>query len=214
MKHYLSLFLVAMLALGAAVASRPAHAAETDADEEGFSAYSVARIKIFQGTAWIRSPDSGEWEETTTNSPITERTRVHIPEGSEAELQFHGGQFVLLAGGTEVDIKKFDETNSAFRLRSGEIRFDLPAEDFSPVGVAIPSGGKADFHVPGRYWLFVHDDGQTHLVVRSGESTVSTGKGVFGVKAGQTAQDWPAPQVVAAKFLVAQTSPRDWRSRV
>ncbi len=187
MKRLLSGVLVAMVAMGAGVMSKPAQAAETDADEEGFSAYSVARIKIFQGTAWIRSPDSGEWEETTTNSPITERTRVHVPEGSEAELQFHGGQYALLTGGTEVDVKKFDETNSAFRLRSGEIRFDLPAEDFSPVGVAIPSGGKADFNVPGRYWLFVQDDGQTRLVVRSGESTVSTGKGTHGVKAGQEA---------------------------
>jgi hypothetical protein len=187
MRRLLSVFLVAMVAMGAAASSRPAQAAETDADEEGFSAYSVARIKIFQGTAWIRSPDSGEWEETTTNSPITERTRVHVPEGSEAELQFHGGQYVLLTGGSEVDIKKFDEANSVFRLRSGEVRFDLPAEDFSPVGVAIPSGGKADFNVPGKYWLFVRDDGQTRLVVRSGESSVSTGKGVHGVKAGQEA---------------------------
>jgi hypothetical protein len=187
MKRLLSVFLVTMLATGAAVLSRPALAAETDADEEGFSAYSVARIKIFQGTAWIRSPDSGEWEETTTNSPITERTRVHVPEGSEAELQFHGGQYVLLTGGTEVDIRKFDESNSAFRVRSGEVRFDLPAEDFSPVGVTMPSGGRADFNTPGKYWLFVQDDGQTRLVVRSGESTVSTGKGVHGVQAGQEA---------------------------
>jgi hypothetical protein len=187
MNRLLSVFLAAMLAMGAAVLSRPAQAAETDADEEGFSAYSVARIKIFQGTAWIRSPDSGEWEETTTNSPITERMRVNVPEGSEAELQFHGGQYVLLTGGTEVDIKKFDEANSAFRLRSGEVRFDLPAEDFSPVGVTMPGGGKADFNTPGKYWLFVRDDGQTRLVVRSGESTVSTGKGVHGVHAGQEA---------------------------
>jgi hypothetical protein len=34
---------------------------------------------------------------------------------------------------------------------------------------------------------FVRDDGQTRLVVRSGESSVSTGKGVHGVKAGQEA---------------------------
>jgi hypothetical protein len=98
MRRLLSVFLVAMVAMGAAASSRPAQAAETDADEEGFSAYSVARIKIFQGTAWIRSPDSGEWEETTTNSPITERTRVHVPEGSEAELQFHGADVFSPAG--------------------------------------------------------------------------------------------------------------------
>lgn len=207
MKRLLSVLLVAVLAMGGAVFSRPAHAAESDADEEGFSAYSVARMKIFQGTAWIRSPDSGEWEEITTNSPITDRTRVHIPEGSEAELQFHGGQFVLLTGGTEVDIKKLDETNSAFRLRSGEIRFDLPAEDFSPVGVAIPNGGKTDFNVPGRYWLFVQDDGQTRLVVRSGEGAVSTGKGTYGVKAGQEAMIGRDVSIAAYSGQAEDSSP-------
>ncbi len=187
MKHYLSLFLVAMLASGAVVLSRPALAAEGEADEEGVSAYSVARLKIFQGTAWVRSPDSGEWEETTTNSPITERARINIPQGSEAELQFHGGQFVLLTGGTEVDIRKFDEANTVIRLRSGEVRFDLPPDDFSPVRMMIPGGGKVNFNVPGRYWLAVKDGGQTRLVVRSGVGVVSLDKGDFSVKAGEEA---------------------------
>jgi hypothetical protein len=187
MKRLFSIFLAAMLSLGAVALSRPALAAEGEADEEGFTAYSVARLKIFQGTAWVRSPDSGEWEETATNSPVTERSRVNIPEGSEAELQFHGGQFVLLTGGTEVDIRKFDEANTVFRLRSGEVRFDLPSEDFSPVRLMIPGGGKVNFNVPGRYWLAVQENGQTRLVVRSGESAVSVERGDFSVKAGEEA---------------------------
>jgi len=187
MKRLLSAFLVAVLALGAGILSRPVLAAEPDSDEEGVSAYSVARLKIFQGTAWVRSPDSGEWEEANTNSPVTERSRVNIPEKSEAELQFHGGQFVLLTSGTEVDIPKFDEANTVFGLRSGEIRFDLPPDDFSPVKVMIPKGGKVKFNVPGRYWLTVQESGQTRLVVRSGEGSVSTAKGDFGVKAGEQA---------------------------
>jgi hypothetical protein len=187
MRRFLSVLLAGMLALGALVLPSPSRAAEGDADEEGIPAYSVARLKIFQGTAWVRSPDSGEWEESTTNAPVTERSRVNIPEGSESEIQFHGGQFVLLTGGTEVDIRKFDEANTVFRLRSGEIRFDLPPEDFSPVRVLVPGGGKADFQVPGRYWLTVQEDGRTQLVVRSGESVVSVERGEFGVKAGQVA---------------------------
>ena len=187
MKRFLSVSLVAMVALGAGILASPVLAAEPDFDEEGFSAYSVARLKIFQGSAWVRSPDSGEWEESTTNTPITERSRVNVPEGSEAELQFHGGQFVLLTGGTELDIRKFDEANTVFGLRSGEIRFDLPADDFSPVRLSIPGGGKVNFNTPGRYWLSVQDSGQTRLVVRSGEGAVSVAKGDFSVKAGQEA---------------------------
>src|SRR5512134_570371 len=185
MNRLLTVVLASMLAMGAAGSSGTALAAETEADEEGFSAYSVARMKIFQGTAWIRTPDSGEWEETTTNTPITEKSRVNIPEGSEAELQFHGGQFVLLTGGTEVDVTMLNESKSSFRLRSGEIRFDLPAEDFSPVGVIVPGGGRTEFGVPGRYWLIAQADATTRLVVRSGDGVVTAAGGVHSVKVGQ-----------------------------
>jgi hypothetical protein len=86
-----------------------------------------------------------------------------------------------------VDIRKFDEANTVFRLRTGEVRFDLPPDDFSPVRMMITGGGKVDFNVPGRYWLTVKDGGQTRLVVRSGEGVVSLDKGDISVKAGEEA---------------------------
>ncbi|MBI5575107.1 MAG: hypothetical protein HY896_01945 [Deltaproteobacteria bacterium] len=186
MKRKSLLFAAILMALWAAGWPNPAVSAEKDAEEEGFSAYSVARLKVFEGTAWVRMPDSGEWEEYTTNTPVPERARVSVPGKSEAELQFHGGQYVLLTGGTEVDVKKFDEGGTSFRLRSGEIRFDLPAEDFSPVNVAL-HGGKTSFNVPGRYWLSVGEDGETRLVVRAGEGEVTAEHGSYRVRAGEEA---------------------------
>lgn len=182
-----SAFLAVSLVLAVTVAPRPLMAEERDGGVEEFSAYSVARLKLFEGTAWVRMPDTKEWEEFTTNSPIPEKSRISIPEGSEAELQFHGGQFVLLTSGTEVDVRRLDEEVSSFRLRSGEIRFDLPQDDFSPTRVAIPDDGTASFPVPGRYWLFVKDDGRTRLVVRSGEAVVTVGGEDERVRAGEVA---------------------------
>jgi len=40
---------------------------------------------------------------------------------------------------------------SVFRLRAGEIRFDLPPDDFAPVSVRVPGGAVARFPVPGRH---------------------------------------------------------------
>ena len=105
--------------------------AEDKDDDEGIQAYSVARLRVFKGTVWVRTPDSGEWEEFSTNSPVPERARVSVPEGSEAELQFHGGQGVLLSAGSEIDVRQLGDERSAFRLRSGEVRFDLPEPDFA-----------------------------------------------------------------------------------
>ena len=173
--------------LAAAFLAVSAFAADDQDDDEGIQAYSVARLKVFKGTVWVRTPDSGEWQEFSTNSPIPERGRVSVPEGSEAELQFHGGQGVLLSAGSEIDVRQLGDERSAFRLRSGEVRFDLPEPDFAPVRVVIPGGGNVAFPVPGRYWLTARDDGDTRLVVRGGQGTVSTDRGNFTVNAGDEA---------------------------
>ena len=150
----------------------PARAQEWEGPEEGFSAYAVARVKVLDGSVWVRSSGGGDWEEYLSNSPIPPRSRVSVPEGSEAELQFHGGQFVLLTSGTDLEVRDLQEGKSAFRLRAGEIRFDLPPEDFAPVSVRVPGGAVAQFPVPGRQWLTVTDRDETRLVVRRGRAVV------------------------------------------
>lgn len=178
---------VAAAVLAAAFPAISAFAEEQEGGDEGIQAYSVARLKVFKGTAWVRTSDSGEWEEFATNSPVPERARISVPDGAEAELQFHGGQGVLLTAGSEIDITQLADERSSFRLRSGEIRFDLPESDFAPVRVWIPGGGKAAFAVPGGYWVTARDDGDTRLVVRRGQGTVSNDRGDYTVKAGEEA---------------------------
>jgi len=178
---------IGMMAIILALFTVPGHAADENAGYEGVPSYSVTRLKIFEGSAWVRTTDSGDWEEFSSNSPVPVRSMVSIPEGSEAELQFHGGQFVLLTGGTEIAILGVEDKETAFRLRSGEIRFYLPETDFVPVRVTTPEQSNAEFSVPGRYWMTVSEAGETTLVVREGEGTVDTESGRIPVKAGEQA---------------------------
>jgi hypothetical protein len=150
----------------------PAHAQDEAGAEGGFSAYSVARVKVLDGSVWVRPSDGGDWQEFSSNTPVPPRSRVSVPDGSEAELQFHGGQFVLLTSGTDLEVRDLQEGISAFRLRAGEIRFDLPEEEFAPVSVRVPGGAVAEFPVPGRQWLTVTDSDETRLVVRRGRAVV------------------------------------------
>jgi len=183
----LSRTLLATLLLTAASAG-PVQAADEVPQYEGISSYSVTRLKIFEGSVWVRTPDSGEWEEFSNNSPVPERARISVPEGSEAELQFHGGQFMLLTGGTELDLRRLEDGITVFRLRSGEIRFDLPREDFSPVRVLVPDDARVDLPVPGKYWLIVPERGDSRVVVRAGEATVTTDRGESTVRRGEEAR--------------------------
>lgn len=180
-------WMIAGAILTTVIIAFPSAAEEAGTGEGGISPYSVARLKIYDGSVWVRTPDSGDWEEYLHNSPVAERSRVSVPEGSEAELQFHGGQFMLLSEGTEIDILEMGESRTGFHLRYGDIKFSLPESDFSPVRLSVPEEKEIDFPIPGQYWLTAGAGGDTRLVVRSGEATVAAKDGRYTVAAGEEA---------------------------
>ena len=182
-----ALYIAASIAAFILAGVPPALAQEEEGPEGGISAYAVARVKVLDGSVWVRPSDGGDWEEFSSNSPIPPRSRVSVPDGSEAELQFHGGQFVLLTSGTDLEVRDLQEGKSVFRLRAGEIRFDLPPDDFAPVSVRVPGGAVAQFPVPGRQWLTVTDSDETRLVVRRGSAVVTVEGDEHRLRAGQEA---------------------------
>jgi hypothetical protein len=180
------LFLVMFLSFLSFLAV-PVLAAGAEPDEESIPSTAVARLKIAKGTAWVRPADSGEWEEYPNNSPVAERARVSVPQGSEAELQFRGSQFLLLQEGAEVDVRQLGEKKSSFRLRTGQVALSLSKDDFAPVTVKVPGNRDVVMDTPGLYWVTA-DVGAAKLDVRRGEGTVS-GEGIqpVTVKAGEEA---------------------------
>jgi hypothetical protein len=182
-----ALYIAASIAAFILAGVPPALAQEEEGPGGGVSAYAVARVKVLDGSVWVRPSGGGEWAEFSSNSPIPPRSRVSVPDGSEAELQFHGGQFVLLTSGTDLEVRDLQQGKSVFRLRAGEIRFDLPPDDFAPVSVRVPGGALAQFPVPGRQWLTVTDSDETRLVVRRGTAVVTVEGDEHRLRAGQEA---------------------------
>ena len=182
-----ALYIAASIAAFILAGLPSAFAQEGEGAPDGFSAYAVARVKVLNGSVWVRPSDGGDWVEYSSNSPVPPRSRVSVPEGSEAELQFHGGQFVLLTSGTDLEVRDLQERKSVFRLRAGEIRFDLPADDFAPVSVRIPVGAVVRFPVPGKQWLTVTDSDETRLVVRRGRAVVAVDGDEHRLRAGDEA---------------------------
>ncbi len=180
--------LIALLAMPAATmaAATPA-AAEAGKDDQGIPAMSVARIKINKGTAWVRPADSGEWQEYSTNTPLAERARVSVPNGSEAEILYRGSQSMVLRGGAEVEIRELGEKHATFRLQGGSVTLSLPKDEFAPILFRVPGKRAVQIDAPGRYALSA-DGGSTKFVVSAGAGSV-TGEGAapVAVKAGEEA---------------------------
>jgi len=178
---------LAAIACFAAFAVPPALAQGPEGDAQGIPAYGVARLKVLDGSVWVRTEANGDWEEFDTNSPVPPGSRISVPATSEGELQFHGGQFVLLTSGTDLEVREFREERSVFRIRAGEIRFDLTQDDFAPVTVRVPGGARVQIPRPGKYWVVVEEGNRTRLVVRSGEATVVKDEGKVHVRGGEQA---------------------------
>jgi len=170
-----------------ALFASPVRAAGTGEDEEPVLATEVARLKVSKGTVWVRPADSLVWEEYSNNFPVAERSRVSVPQGSEAELQFRGSQFMLLVEGSEVDILQLGDQRVSFRLRGGQVALSLAKDGFAPVRVKAPGNRDVRMDAPGLYWLTAEGEATT-LLVRTGESSVA-GEGVTPVivKAGEEA---------------------------
>ncbi len=170
------------------------------AEEDVTPSTAVARLKIAKGTAWVRPADSGEWQEYSHNSPVVERSRVSIPNGSESEIQFRGSQYLLLQGGAEVDVRQLGERKASFGLRSGRVAFSLSQEGFAPVTVKLPGNRDVSLDAPGLYWLTV-DGTATALSVRRGEGIVSReGAQPVIVKGGEEAS-------IGAEVRVSKAAP-------
>jgi hypothetical protein len=184
MKRWIAFGMISVFLLAPAA---PVPAAEDGTGEDGIPSTAVARLKIGKGTAWVRSGGSAEWEESPDNFPLVEKSRVSVPQGSEAEIQFRGSQSLHLQGGSEVDIRRLGEQEVSYRLRSGRAVLSLPKEDFAPVRITVPGNREVRVDTPGRYSLAT-DRGTTRFLVRAGEGAVTDEDGSpIPVQAGEEA---------------------------
>jgi len=198
---------IGTFAVALSVLALPARAFGAERDDGGIPSTAVARLKIGKGTAWVRSGDSGEWQESGHNYTLAERSRVSVPQGSEAEIQFRGSQSLLLRGGSEVDIRQLGEKEVSYRLRSGQAVLSLPKEDFAPVRVKVPGTHEVRVDAPGHYALST-DRGITKFLVRAGEGSVTSGKGPpTAVKAGEGASIGEEIRVSSVESAAPETVP-------
>ena len=56
----------------------PTLAQEEEGPEGGVSAYAVARVKVLDGSVWVRPSGGGDWEEFSSNSPIPPVSYTHL----------------------------------------------------------------------------------------------------------------------------------------
>ncbi len=182
--------------------------AGAQSDPGGIPSFAFARLKILHGTAWVRTGDTGDWEESVSNYPLVEGSRVSVPQGSEAEIRFRGSQSLVLPGGSELDIRDLGEKEVSYRLRDGQATLSLAEDNFAPVRIAVPGNREIQATTPGEYSLSTNGESARFLVIAGTGAVTGTEGSPVSLYAGQEAAIGEDVRVSQAETPSVEMAPR------
>ncbi len=172
----------------------PGARAESDelagsASDEGIPAWSVARLKVSEGSAWVLAPGESDWDEVDGNAPLPKGARIRVPDDALADIEFSSGNRVRLREGADLELRDLREERTSMTLYEGEVGFRLPDDEFFiPVNITLADGQIVRFPKPGRYSIESGGAGEESTVqVREGEARIKVEEGKYRVRAGEEA---------------------------
>jgi hypothetical protein len=178
----------------------------------------VARLGVVNGDASVRRGDSGDWVAAVVNTPLMAGDSISVAPGGSAELQLDYANFVRLSGDSEIRISQLDNARSQIQVSKGLITWRMLRDaansavqsEISTPAVAIHPLARSAVRVE------VAPDGSTRIVVRHGDTEISTPRGTERIHEGNMmlvrgSIDDPEYQVVYASARDAWDTWNDQR---
>ncbi len=194
------------LATGPAVFGQAAPAPEDY--PEGTQEHGVARISLINGDLSVRRGDAGEWVAGAVNAPLMAQDTVATGPGGRGEIQFDAGNFLRLAGDSEVRLSDLQYGRYQVQLARGTVTFRVLRDTQAQIEIATPVVSVRPAQ-RGVYRVTVLPDGQAAITARAGDAEIYTPRGVERLRAGQTMLARNGPD--GAEFqLNAAMAPDEW----
>jgi hypothetical protein len=174
--------------------------AQQDAQDQPGQA--VARLSVMNGDVSVRRGDSGDWVAAALNAPLLTGDSVSVAPNGRAELQLDNGNFIRIAGDSEIRIGDLEPGRSQIQIARGlitwrSLRDSGMQSEISTPAVAIHPQRLAEVRAE------VGPDGSTRITVRHGDAEVSNPRGTEHVHEGSMmmvrgSADDPEYQIVNA----------------
>jgi hypothetical protein len=180
----------------------PMRAQEVSAQDQDDQRRGVARISLMDGEVSVRRGDSGDWVAGVINAPLMSDDRIATGPNSRAEVQFDSSNLMRIGGNVEVRLAQLEAARFQMELARGTMTYVVLRPSSANAEVDTPSVSVRPSR-QGVYRIAVKENGDTQVIVRSGEVEVFTPRGSEWVNAGQmmvargTASD-PEFQIVTA----------------
>jgi hypothetical protein len=165
----------------------------------------VARLGVINGDASVKRGDSGDWVAAVLNAPLMAGDSVSVAPGGSAEFQLDYANFVRIGGDSEVRISQLDNGRQQIQVARGLVTWRVLRDpnlsnvqsEISTPAVAVHPLRLSEVRVE------VAADGATRIIVRRGDSEISTPRGTERIHEGNMmlvrgAADDPEYQVVYA----------------
>lgn len=153
------------------------------ADEE--PGRGVARVSLLNGDVSVRRGDSGDWVAAAVNAPLVVEDTLATGVNSRAEVQFDWANLIRVAPESEIRLAELDNLRYNVQVARGLVTFRVERDSDADVEISTPSVSVRPMK-KGSYRIYVRDDGETEITVRSGEAEVFTPTGSQRLKSGRT----------------------------
>jgi hypothetical protein len=166
-------FTLPALILAAGAALVPAAPAFAE-DDEGIR-QAVIRVSYTSGrVAFSRGDDADHWQDAVINVPLTLGDRLWTEKSARAELQAPGARIVV-APETQLSILDLREAVAQLSLSVGTAAFRIRHLAEGEIFEVDTPNAAVTLRTPGRYRVFVDEDGNTRVDVSEGSAVAAVG---------------------------------------
>ena len=168
-------------------------------------ALGVARVSVVNGDVVTRRGDSGDWVAAKVNMPVVEGDSLQVTGGSRAEVQLDHGNFVRLAGDTDIQFLELGSDRFRIRVSRGTAIYSELEESAADIDIETPLVAIRPMKA-GRYKVTVGPH-STIVEVRQGETEIAFEHSTSTLSKGDAMTVWKT--VTGIKFEVGRAGSGD-----
>ncbi|MBI4165199.1 MAG: FecR domain-containing protein, partial [Acidobacteria bacterium] len=161
-----------------------AQTARAQEEQDQDSDTGVARVSLIRGDVTVTRGDSGDQVATSVNSPLVRGDKIVTGEKSQTEIQLDHSNIIRLAPSSEIRIADLTRSVIQIQVAQGLVNYTVFKTNEANIELDTPNMAVRPIK-EGSYRIQVNSPTETLLIVRKGDSDVTTQEGTVRVEEGR-----------------------------
>lgn len=167
----------------------------------------VARVSLIHGDVSTQRGDSGDWSAAALNQPVMTGDKVSTGDNARAEFQLDFANTLRLGPNSKANIANLTHKTIQIQLSQGIANYTLSKDSEAEPEIDTPNVAVHPAHHDGVFRIEVRPDGDTLVIVRSGQAQIATPQGSTEINAGEMAT--VRGDINSAQYKISSAPDRD-----